>query len=259
MGIAYDSTTYNTSTIYERTGIQIWDAVDKLLVAWKNALGYTLGVDNIDDAFAFVYAKFGGTATYHRYDVVSGTAKGTYNGGFSHTGKGAIPNGINTYFQTGVNWTPSVFPRNTHGFGVNIKDSVSENAIDFGAFSGGQADALMYGRLANGNIATRCGGAAGNIQNSTTSSQQMKSINRTVSTQFKVFENGSLLATNTDGSSANTTSYEMIEFAGNVAGTIIQYSSKTHSIFYGQKIGFTDVQQIAIDNACIQFDTDLGR
>jgi len=258
ISVPNDSTIYFPSTAYEITGSELWEALNTATESTKTAIGLTLKVDNLSTKFKYIYPRIGGTATAHRYNLVTGTADGTYNGGFTHDGSGCVGNGSTGYFDTGFQFSISNFAQNSLSFGVYIKNAISENTIDFGVFSGGVCDAVMYSRGASGNMLTRLSSNSGNISNANTTSLGLKVISRTINTEYKVYEDGSLLATNSNTSTLNNTTYNMLEFAGSSAGSPVQYSNHKHTWFWGGS-GFTATEVGNIYTALNTFETTLNR
>ena len=258
ISVPNNSTLYYPSTAYEIMGSEIWEALNTCVEGMKTALGLTLKSDNLSTKFKYIYPRIGGTSTAHRYNLVTGTADGTYNGGFTHDATGSVGNGSTGYFDTGFQFSISNFAQNSLSFGVYIKNAISENTVDFGVFSGGVCDALMYSRGAAGNMLSRLGSNSGNIANANTTSLGLKVLSRTASNQYKVYEDGSLLATNTDTSTLNNTTYNMLEFAGSSAGSPVQYSNHKHTWFWGG-IGFGATEIGNIYTALNTFETTLNR
>ena len=259
ISVPNDGTIYYSGTAYEITGAEIWTALDTCVKGIKTAISLSLGTNNLSTKFKYIYPRIGGTSTAHRYNLVTGTADGTYNGGFTHDGSGTIGNGSTGYFDTGFGYTSTNFSQNSQSFGVWIKTALTENNTDIGLFSGGFADMIIQGRRGAGVLLSRLGGNSGNVSNANTTSLGFKVISRESSSQYKVYEDGSLLATNTDGSSGfNATSYNICEFALNTQNVISLYSNHKHTWHYGG-LGFSATEVGNIYTALNTFETTLNR
>jgi hypothetical protein len=81
-----------------------------------------------------LYPFVGGAATPHSYNLKNTSQyQITWNGGWTHSSTGALPNGTNAYANTGFN--PSTVLSSTNGnIGVYLRnDSGVGNTVDFGA------------------------------------------------------------------------------------------------------------------------------
>jgi hypothetical protein len=96
VGIAPDFTVYYSSTIYQRTGFQLWVAVDNLVIALK-AIGWA--------KFKGVWVYVGGTDSRHKWNIINpldtnAAFRQVFFGGWTHGPTGAQPNGVNAYANT---------------------------------------------------------------------------------------------------------------------------------------------------------------
>jgi hypothetical protein len=96
VGIAPDLTVYYSSTIYQRTGIQLWVAVNNLVIALK-AIGWA--------KFKGVWVYVGGTDSRHKWNIINpldtnAAFRQAFFGGWTHGPTGAQPNGFNAYANT---------------------------------------------------------------------------------------------------------------------------------------------------------------
>jgi hypothetical protein len=119
LGIANDSTTYNTGTAYELTGSELWTAISDLSTVIED--------NDLQDKIVCLHPYIAGTSTYHKYNLIDPTAfELTFYGGFTHDGRGIVPNGTNAYADTGVSASDMVldstgmnFYSRTEKFGEN--------------------------------------------------------------------------------------------------------------------------------------------
>jgi hypothetical protein len=110
ISIVNDNTVYNALTAQEITGRELWTAFDAHIVSLKNAVGLTLGVNNLSTVFDIIYPIIGGTSTQHKYNAVNpldtdAAHRLTFAGGWTHSETGITPNGTNGYANTYWNST----------------------------------------------------------------------------------------------------------------------------------------------------------
>lgn len=259
IGIVDDGTIYFASTAYAITGNEIWLALDTFVIATKNVFGLTLGSSTLQNQFKFIYPRIGGTATAHKYNLVDTTAfEGIFSGGWTHDGSGALPNGTNAYMDTQCAYTGANFTQNSQSFGFDSKTNANALYADFGAANTGNADVNMYGRL-SGNLNTRLGDSVGNSTSPTSDSLGVLSINRVSATEYKQYQEGTPVGTETTNSTIfSGTPYNILEGATNNTGSPIQYSARKRTLFFGG-LGMTDQQMSDFVSAWNTFETTLNR
>lgn len=259
VSIENDNTIYFSATAYEITGAEIWTALDEFVVSIKNALGLTLGTNNLNTKFKFWYPRIGGTSAAHAVDLVTGTTRGTFSGGWTHDPSGATPNGSNGYMNSGhVN---SDFNKDDISFGFVSKTNTSGLFADFGNQSGVSGDVNMYGRNGSGQLSTRLADNGINSVVATSNSLGLFAMSRQSGTQYKSFQDGIVKQTYT----TNTLTFiakPIIEGASNsTSGTgisPIQYSPRKRTHFFGGS-GLSDTEMADIYTAIAQIETTLMR
>lgn len=110
IGIAEDATVYFASTIFEKTGKQLWRAINKFVVKIKTDKGLALGVNNLKDFIDVIHLFLGGTATRAKFNLsnpldTNAAFRLSFSGGWTYNGGGATPNGTNGYAS--VHWNSS--------------------------------------------------------------------------------------------------------------------------------------------------------
>jgi hypothetical protein len=246
-----DTSLYFGGTAYQITGAEIWTALDACVVGWKTDLGLTLFQNNLSTRFNFIYPRIGGTAATNAINLVDATS-GTFNGGWTHDGSGALPNGTNGYFATGILFNE--FTQNDMSFGFDSKTDTDGVYADFGCLSG-TGNLLIYGRN-GGNLITRLS-SGGNDSTATTTSLGVLSTKRDNSANYKVYQEGSLLATKTV-SSLSPNSLEIIEGAVSNGGSPIQYSPRKRTLFFGG-LSLTDTEMTDFTTTWRTLETTLNR
>lgn len=258
VNILDDGTVYFPSTPYEITGTEIWVALDLCVVSWKNSLGLPLKRDNLRTKFKFIYPRIGGTATAHRINLVDpSTFIGTFSGGWTHDGSGALPNGTNGYMATGCTYGTANFTPSNQSFGFCSKTNDNGLFADFGVIIGGQANVILYSRN-SGNFVSRLDDTTNN-STSNADSLGLHTINRLASGTYKQYKDGSSIATITQArADLAPVPLEIIEAAVSNGGTPVQYSPRKRTLFYGG-LGMTDGQVADLYNAWNTLEIALNR
>jgi hypothetical protein len=256
--IQNDSTLYWSSTIYQKTGSEWWSTLNNLVRRIKINYGLTLGVNNLSTQFKFIYPRLGIDALSYTINLVTGAVEGNFVGGWVIFGGGATPNGLNAYFQIPTKYNSTNFLQNDQSFGFLSKTNTDGLYSDFGAIVSSFAGVNMYTNL-GGNLNTRLAVSGVNNTTAITNSLGFISMSRTSSAEYKHFRNGVSIGTITYPSDTMApTGIDITEGANNNQGTIIQFSPRTRTIFYGGK-GMTDAQMLSLNNAFQIFDTELNR
>lgn len=136
--IANNSTVYFSGTPQERTGAQLWTAVDALVVSLKTASLWT--------RFYVICLFLGGTAARHKLNLknpldTDGAFRLAFSGGWTHSATGSLPNGTDgyarTFFNPFVNFTTTsgsmfLYSRTNnavHGYDLGVAISVAHVII----------------------------------------------------------------------------------------------------------------------------------
>jgi hypothetical protein len=257
--IPNDGTVYFSGTAYEKTGAQLWTALETLVIAWKTDLGLSLGSLTLASRFKFIYPRIGGTAATHAINLIGATS-GTFNGGWTHDGSGALPNGTNGYMNT--NFIPSALSVTNCSFGFDSKTNTNGLASDFGVIdsTGGgiYGDINMYGRT-GGNLNTRLGANGFNSAIATTTSLGILSMKRDNSANYKVYQEGALLTTHVIASQSTFSNlYPITEAAFNAFGSIIQYSPRKRTLLFAGT-SMTDTEMADFTTTWRTLETTLNR
>lgn len=261
VNILNDDTIYFNGTAYEITGAEIWTALDLFVVTIKGVFGLALGSLTLRNQFQFIYPRIGGTAAAHTVNLVDVTEfQGTFFGGWTHDGSGALPNGTNAYMETGCNYSTVNFSQNDQSFGVLSKTNVDGTYSDFGALHGVDAEVNMYGRTGAGAMNTRLGDNGVNSPTATADSLGYLNISRESAPEYKQYKNSTLIATITSASvPLNTPSPTgIIEAALASGGTQIQHSPRKRT-FFDAGLKKTGAQVTGYYNAMIALETTLNR
>lgn len=254
MSIANDATVYYPSTIYTITGAQLWNAVDTLFVSLKNNFGLTLGANNLSTIFKFLYPRVGGTALRHAINAVNPSQfTGTFFGGWTHDGSGALPNGTNGYMDTNCNGLANL-NGNSISFGYDSKTNTSGVYVDWFCEDGALNAAVIFGP-SGGNLSTRSGSPGATFTDAMANSTGLIAVSRTNNTSYKVFREGVLLSSHTRNSSANISNLNVLDAC---YGGPSLFSPKKRTLFYASS-GMTDEQMLGFKTAWRTFENTLNR
>ena len=260
VAILNDGTVYFGSTAYEITGAEIWTALDTCVIAIKQAYGLTLGLNNLSTQFKYIYPRVGGTATAHRINLVdTATFVGTFYGGWTHDGSGALPNGTNGYMDTGCTFGSLNFTSADQTVGFISKTNSSGTYSDIGAITGGYSSLLIIPTGAN--FGTYLDDQAlGSTADTNTAAHY--SVSRISSIEYEQYKNGSPIGTITSNSAILATpaqnAEEIFEAVLNFGGFEIQYSDRKRTWHYAG-LGSTDAEILDLHNALTNFETALNR
>lgn len=261
-GIGNNSTEYNPSTIYAKTGAQLWTIIDRFVVGSKNLFGLELGELTLQQQFTgFILPFVGGTATHHKYNLITGLG-GTFSGGITHSGSGVQFGGVNGSFDTGVFGGSLTFPTppgningNNNSFGVYTRTNSSGLMVDLWCADGTNAEVYIYSRTGAGNLTTRNGNTGTNHNSAIADSLGHTAVIRTNNSQYKVFRNGVLI--NTYSHASNAQFSDMNILLGSIAG-VSQFTDREISFAYAG-LGMTDDQAASFDNLIQELQDDLNR
>lgn len=258
--IANNSTIYFPSTPQAISGSSIWAALDACIIAIKNALSLTLGANNLSTKFKYIYPRIGTSATMCSYNLVNALLNGTYLGGWTFDSTGSLPNGVNGYFNTGIQYTDTNFIPADSSYGFISKTNIAGTYVDLGVITGGFGSLVLYGQSAAVAMTTRCNTAGGNNAQVSITSLGLLSMSRDNSSTYTTYINGVSLGTITDNSASyGGTSYDVYEATYNNVGSAAgQYSPRKRTwSFAGSKM--TSTQMLNVYTALNNFETALNR
>ena len=257
--ILNDSTIYFPSTPQSILGSSIWTATDNCVIAIKNALGLTLGANNLSTKFKYIYPRIGTSAAMCSYNLTNGVSNGTYLGGWTFDSTGSLPNGVNGYFDTGIQCIDTNFVPASSSFGFYSKTNTFGTFVDIGVLNN-TSTLLLYGRDASTFNSTRCLTTGGNNTIAITDSLGLLAMSRNNATTYNTYKNGVSLATFTDVSaSAGVSTLNIFEASYNTAGSPGgQYSPRKRTWSFGGS-SMTSIQMTNFYAALNNFETALNR
>ncbi len=259
IAVPNDSTIYYPGTAYEIEGSAIWTALDLCVVEIKNTFALTLGIDNLNTKFKYIYPRIGGTSIAHSYNLVNALSNGTYLGGWVHNGSGALPNGTNGYFDTGIQYTASNFLPADSAYGFISKTDTAGLFCDVGVLSSGTPILLKYAKNASNLNSTRCNTITGNNTVAITTSLGLIAISRNNALTYSTYQNGLSLATFTDAAAITAGTNNIFECTFNSFGSPGgQYSPRKRTWSFAGA-GINSTQMADFYTALNNFEIALNR
>lgn len=189
ISVPNDATVYYASTAYEITGAKIWAAVHQFVVDRK-----TFGLWAKDYA---IYPMIGGTSAAHAINLkdprnLDAAYRSVFNGGWTHSGSGALPNGSTGYADTKLN--PSLVYPNANSANLSYysgTNSAAGNKEEIGADVSGGSEAALIVRFTGDIFYPIWKAAAGTFPNvASTDSRGLFSTNRITSGTVEGWKNG---------------------------------------------------------------------
>lgn len=222
-----------------------------------NTLESDLTTYGLTSKMKALYPFVGGTSTKHSYNFIN-TAQHqlSFNGGWTHSSTGVLPNGTNAYANTYLNPSTSLSLNNT-SFGVYLRTNSDGQKGDIGSYDGA-TQTLIYVKLSNIyylriNTYNYSGDTASN-----TNSTGFYVNTRTAANIQKAFKNNSLLVNGTYSSGALSTNNIYLGAHGIGVNQPTNYSDREQAFaFIGD--GLTDTEATNFYTAVQAFQTTLGR
>ena len=228
---------------------------DLTILGALNTLESDMATYGLTAKMKALYPMVGGTAAKHKYNFMN-TAQyqATFNGGWTHSSTGALPNGTNAYADTGIK--VSDFAPDSIGMGVYLRTNADVLGVDVGTIDTSRFQLLtryagaIYSAFPNGNVL-----ATG----STSDSRGLTTIGRVSTSSRKTFKNGVLQFTSSE-TLISTTGLNTYDFKFGASGgsSITWYSNKQNALTVF-KLAFTDTDEANFYTAVQAFQTTLSR
>jgi hypothetical protein len=209
-----------------------------------------------------IYPFVGGTASSHKFNLkdprdLDAAYRLVFNGGWTHSSTGALPNGTTAYADTKLTPSSALSQNSTHVSYYSRTNNMLDG-IDFGVSNAAFTNQLYsYIKAVDGKTyfrINRGGTAESNIAIS--DSRLFYMINRNSPTQEVLFTNTTKNTFNYN--STGLSNYSIFLGSTNHAGTPSIYGSK-ESAFASIGDGLTDTEAANFYNSVQKFQTTLGR
>lgn len=225
-----------------------------------NTLVIDLKAASIWTKMKAIYPIVGGTATAHKFNLknpldTDAAFRLVFNGGWTHSANGVLPNGTNAYANTFFN--PSAITNNNH-ISIYIRTNINEAKEDIGVFSAPVAAFGIESRVTNvAYYLNHSSGGGTFISFANTDSRGFHVNTRNSSSNQKGFLNGILKGTNIV---VGTTPISLNIYIGcrNNGGVATLYSSKQYA-FASMGDGLTDAEALSFRTAVQTYQTTLAR
>lgn len=215
-----------------------------------------------------IYPMVGGTATTHKFNLKNPVDANyafrlQFNGGWTHSSNGALPNGTTAYADTFLNASSSLTNNDYHLAHYSRTQKTTGNEIDIASMVGGASttgiaiDQYYAGVSAKAFVAGDYNTSL--ILNADTNTLGMLVGSRTSQTSAKMFMNavqkGSTLTLSNPNALPNNTFY----IAANHIGVNVQEFSRKQCAFASIGDGLTDTEASNFYTAVQAFNTTLAR
>lgn len=239
-------------------------AINQLVLDLKSA--------NIWTKMKAIYPFVGGTASQHRFNLkdprtVAGAYYITFGGGGTHSSQGYQPDGTTAYANTNLNPASAISNGASVHFSFYCNTNTFPSANGTVKINGGYQSAplkimhLGFWRQSSGQATylTALGGTTElNVNTSTPTSKGFILLSRTSATSLKLYQDGTLLGTNTTSETNGLPNYNMYLGARNGDNVIDSYNNLPHQ-FASIGDGLSDSEATAFRTAVLNFNTTLNR
>lgn len=259
IAVPADGTLYYPATIYERTGLQLWQAFDAFVVTGKSAGWWST-------LLAF-YPYIGGTATAHKFNAVNpvdsnAAFRAQFFGSVTHSATGVQGNGVNGYANTFFNDQTFGVDRNNFGITMYSRTGGFATGIDMGLSSASFTyNWLFVFRSLGTSLIGAYDDSGFNISNTViTDSLGSFTVTRQTAeanTQ-RMYRNGTLVGSRLAVAPTGYANLEMFLMARNSLGSPSLYSARNYSA-HAIHNGMTAANVASFHTALQTLQTSLGR
>jgi hypothetical protein len=230
---------------------------DPTIISAIDTLVVQLKADNIWTKMKAIYPFVGGTATTHKWNLkdpadTDAAFRLVFNGGWTHSSTGVLPNGTNAYADTKLNENTELTLNNEH-LSIYSRTDVDGLFVDIGIVQGTTVESNIFSKY-NNIFYPRIQAVNGGISN-TISSLGLFVSNRVSSTQIRAFQNNVLKLINNNVSSKSNRNIHIA--AGHTPGYFF-YSPRQFA-FASVGDGLTDTEASDFYTAVQAFQTSLSR
>ncbi len=240
------------------TAASITDNTQKTAV---NTLVTDLKAYNIWTKMKAIYPFVGGTASAHKWNLkdprdLDAAYRLEFNGGWTHSATGALPNGTTAYADTKFN--PNVLSLNSVHASVYSRTNTTGNYADLGILELGGAyylqlllkwsDNGFYGQINDANF----------LDNTVADSLGLFIGNRQSSTGVKLIKNNTVITSKTSSSVASPIGSIYLGARNNGDVTVQNYSPREQA-FASIGDGLSDTEASNLYTAVQLFNTTLSR
>jgi hypothetical protein len=216
-----------------------------------------------------IYPFIGGTSALHKWNLkdpqdTNAAFRLVFNGGWTHSSTGALPNGTNAYANTFLSPSISLTNNNTHISYYSRTNTSAVSAGLIGSAVGGSFIPLytIYGRSTTGNLvqADSYDYTTNRINYSDSTGRAFYTNNRTTSGSFRLFRNGAIVGTNSNANTQNVTAINFPIYIGSInLGNTSNNFGVFQCAFSSIGDGLTDTEAANFYTAVQAYNTTLSR
>jgi hypothetical protein len=238
---------------------------DPIIVSAINTLVISMRGNGTWAKMIAVYPFVGGTATTHKFNLrnpadTNAAFRLNFVGGWTHSSTGALPNGTNAYADTFLNTSTNLTKTSAHFSNYIRTNSNAGSPYDIGNSSNLGAStnpSSLITRYNDGRAYVVIADQSFSNFVSTTDSRGFTSGGTNGSSTQKLFKNGSIVATGTQGA-GSLANFSLYIGANNSAGTAALFSNK-QTAFISIGIGLSDTEAATLYTDVQIFQTTLSR
>jgi hypothetical protein len=255
-GFDADAQAFITAAVI--TDVTQQNAINTLVVDLK---GYSIWTK-----MKALYPFVGGTSTTHKFNLknpldTDAAFRLVFNGGWTHSSNGALPNGTNAYANSFLTPSTSLTLNTTHISLYSRTSTVTNAARDMGAFLSSSNPCMSLGTNTGVFISDHYNFNF-RISSSIASATGFYLGTRTTTTSHKLYKNGSILGSNTVLSAGSLPPLALFLGAVNLGSAGLEsagaYSNKQYA-FASIGDGLDDTEAANFYTAVQAFQTTLSR
>ena len=243
------SYTARTTAFIAATGIS-----DTTIINALNTMDLSLISNGLDTKMKALYPFVGGTASTHKYNFMDArdldaAFRLAFNGGWTHSSTGALPNGTNGYANTFLN--AFNYGQNDFSFGCYLR-TINAGMCYIGAYDGFRNHLLPVSLLYYAQINSS---GASTVSILPTQTTKLHVVSRTTSTTASTYINGTLLFNDNITSNGKTNINLWIGSLNGLSG----YSSSNEQAFSFIADGLSAANVTNLTTIVNTFETTLSR
>jgi len=199
---------------------------DTTILNALNTFEAGLIANSLTGKFNALYPFVGGTSTKHSYNFMNTSLYNlSFNGGWTHSANGALPNGTNGFGNTNFSFNGTT-ALSSH-ISTYIRTNSTTFACEFGSGNSSGAEECFIVRSGSTYLNNQCDAQTGRLNPSVADARGLILNSRTANNSWKTYRNGSSLATGTNTNSyTGGSSYILNLFRRGGVGTNDLYSAK---------------------------------
>ena len=238
---------------------------DTTIISALNTLETDLTTYGLTAKIKALYPMVGGTAAKHKFNFMDArdldaAYRLTFNGGWTHSSTGALPNGTNAYADTYLQPSVSLSQNSTHISQYSRTNRSKDYGVPIGSYDNATTGQLVIFARFTGNIMLNRINTptfTGDTYSGITDSKGFYMGNRTISSYSKLFRNGTSLGNGAIASGPLTTKSTYIGAQNTLFAP--EYYDNEELAIASIGSGLTDGEAANFYTAVQAFQTTLSR